>query len=67
MRTNSRRFRKLPEKDREGLSGKKAIGLMLEQPSMIKRPVLKTKGRMLVGFKPEEYAKAFGGAAAKGG
>jgi arsenate reductase (glutaredoxin) len=60
-------FRKLPEKDREGLSEKKAIGLMLEQPSMIKRPVLEAKGRLLVGFKPEEYAKAFGRAAAKGG
>jgi arsenate reductase len=60
-------FRKLPEKDREGLSEKKAIGLMLEQPSMIKRPVLQMKGRLLVGFKPDEYAKAFGGAAAKGG
>src|SRR6201982_2858637 len=44
-------FRKLPEKDREGLSGKKAIGLMLEQPSMIKRPVLEMRGRLFVGFK----------------
>jgi arsenate reductase len=60
-------FRKLPERDREGLSEKKAIALMLAQPSMIKRPVLETKGRMLVGFKQEEYAKAFAGAAAKGG
>ena len=59
-------FRKLPEKDREGLSEKKAIGLMLEQPSMIKRPVLETKGRLLVGFKSEEYAKVFGRAGAKG-
>jgi arsenate reductase-like glutaredoxin family protein len=34
---------------------------MLEQPSMIKRPVVEVGGRVLVGFKPEAYAKAFPG------
>jgi arsenate reductase len=53
-------FRKLPEADRTGLDQAKAIGLMLAQPSMIKRPVLETGGRLLVGFKPEQYAQAFG-------
>jgi arsenate reductase len=52
-------FRKLPEKDREGLSEKKAIALMLAQPSMIKRPVLEAGGKLLVGFKPEIYENAF--------
>ena len=33
-------FRKLPDEDKEGLDEKKAIALMLAQPSMIKRPVL---------------------------
>ena len=33
---------------------------MLGQPSMIKRPVLETGGKLLVGFKPEDYEKAFG-------
>jgi arsenate reductase len=50
-------FRKLPDKDREGLTEKKAIALMLEQPSMIKRPVLDVGGKLLVGFKPAEYEK----------
>ena len=50
-------FKKLPDKDKEGLTEKKAIGLMLAQPSMIKRPVLELSGgRILVGFKPEEYS-----------
>jgi arsenate reductase len=31
--------------------------LMLAQPSMIKRPVLDLGGKLLVGFKPEIYAK----------
>jgi arsenate reductase len=53
-------FRKLPEKDREGLTEKKAITLMLAQPSMIKRPVIEAGGRLLVGFAPDEYEKAFG-------
>jgi len=30
---------------------------MLEQPSMIKRPVLEAGGKILVGFKPDIYAK----------
>jgi arsenate reductase-like glutaredoxin family protein len=32
---------------------------MIAQPSMIKRPVLEVGGKLLVGFKPEDYAKAF--------
>jgi len=52
-------FKKLPDTDKEGLSEKKAITLMLAQPSMIKRPVLEKKGRITIGFKPEEYAKLF--------
>jgi arsenate reductase (glutaredoxin) len=49
-------FRKLPEKDKEGLTEKKAIALMIAQPSMIKRPVLDVGGKLLVGFRPEQYA-----------
>ena len=52
-------FRKLPESEREGLTEAKAIKLMLAQPSMIRRPVLELGGgKLLVGFKPELYAKA---------
>jgi Spx/MgsR family transcriptional regulator len=53
-------FRKLPDKDREGLTEKKAVALMLAQPSMVKRPVLEVGGKLIVGFKPEVYAKALG-------
>ena len=52
-------FRKLPDKDKNGLDAKKAMALMLSQPSMIKRPVLDLGGgKLLVGFKPEVYAEA---------
>ncbi|HKH00592.1 MAG TPA: ArsC family reductase [Bradyrhizobium sp.] len=50
-------FRKLPDSDREGPNERKALALMLAQPSMIKRPVLDLNGKLLVGFKPEIYAK----------
>jgi arsenate reductase len=53
-------FRKLPDADKGDLTEKKAIALMLAQPSMIKRPVLEAKGKLTVGFKPEEYKKLFG-------
>jgi arsenate reductase-like glutaredoxin family protein len=33
-----------------------ALKLMLEQPSMIKRPVLERGGTLLVGFSPEKYS-----------
>jgi len=49
-------FRKLPEAERDGLDEGRAIALMLAQPSMIKRPVLELGDRLLVGFKPDDYA-----------
>ena len=57
-------FRKLPDRDKVGMSEKKAIALMLDQPSMIKRPVLDVGGKLLVGFRPELYATALPGSRA---
>ncbi len=51
-------FRKLPDADKAGITREKAIALMVEQPSLIKRPVLEYPGGVLVGFKPEIYASA---------
>ena len=53
-------FKKLPDADKENVTEKKAIALMMAQPSMIKRPVLEAKGKLTVGFKPEIYEKAVG-------
>lgn len=52
-------FRALPEKDKESLNEKKAVALMLAQPSMIKRPVLDVGGKLTVAFKPDVYATVF--------
>ena len=48
-------FRKLPDADKNGLDERKAIELMLAQPSMIKRPVLESDGHLLAGFDAATY------------
>jgi arsenate reductase len=48
-------FRKLPDAAKAGLDERRAIALMLEQPSLIKRPVLERGSALLVGFSPEKY------------
>jgi Spx/MgsR family transcriptional regulator len=54
-------FKKLPDKEKDGVTQAKALALMLKQPSMIKRPVLQVSGgNLLVGFKPEQYAATLG-------
>jgi arsenate reductase (glutaredoxin) len=51
-------FRGLPDDKKQGLNEKKAIALMAEQPSMIKRPVLAVGDKLLVGFEPDAYRAA---------
>ena len=53
-------FRKLPDGDKAGIDRARAIALMVEQPSLIKRPVLAYPGGLLVGFKPDAWAAALG-------
>ena len=48
-------FRKLPDSAKAGLTESRAVKLMLEQPSMIKRPMLERGETLLVGFSPEKY------------
>lgn len=48
-------FRKLSDADKTGVDAKKAVELMLAQPSMIKRPILDVDGKLLAGFKPDQY------------
>jgi len=48
-------WRKLPEKTRDEIDENKAIKIMLESPTIIKRPVLVTGKKILVGFNEEQY------------
>jgi len=51
-------FRKLPEAEKQDLDETKAVGLMMENPSMIRRPVLEKGNDILVGFRPADYEAA---------
>lgn len=50
-------FRKLPDLEKRQLNEKRAIDLMLAQPSMIRRPVFEGGKRLVVGFCPEDYER----------
>jgi arsenate reductase len=52
-------FRKLSDNEKVNIDERKAIALMAAQPSMTKRPVLDVNGELIVGFRPETYAKVF--------
>ena len=47
-------WRKLPETDRDGVTGDTAAALMLENPTLIKRPVFDTGAAQFVGFSEAE-------------
>ena len=54
-------FKKLSDKEKEGISETKAISLMLKQPSMIKRPVLDAGGgKLLVGLQARTVCQCAG-------
>jgi arsenate reductase len=52
-------WRKVPQDVKDNIDEASAIGLMLETPSIIKRPVLDTGKSLHVGFKPEQYQEMF--------
>jgi regulatory protein spx len=37
------------------MTKKQAIDLMMEEPNLIKRPIVLSKGKAVFGFKPEQY------------
>lgn len=54
-------FRKLPEAQKEGLDADAAMALMLEQPAMIRRPVVETVDGVSVGFSASDWQARFAG------
>ena len=51
-------FRKLEEADKADIDAAKAVTLMAEHPSMIKRPVVEHAGGLLVGFSDADWEAA---------
>jgi len=53
-------WRKLPETVRDKINQQSALKLMLEQPTLIKRPVLDADKQVHVGFSTDHYMSLFG-------
>jgi arsenate reductase len=52
-------WRQLPDKVRDHINGKLAIELMLDNPTLIKRPVLEYQDAVYVGFSAAAYQAIF--------
>ncbi|MGV6827122.1 MAG: ArsC family reductase [bacterium] len=53
-------WRKLDDETKANIDEASAISVMLETPSIVKRPVLEVNGEIHVGFKPDQYQQIFG-------
>lgn len=52
-------FRKLPDADKAGIDAAKAKALMLDQPAMIRRPLVDADGAYSVGFSADDWQQRF--------
>ncbi len=50
-------FRKLPEIVRDNVNENSALQIMVENPSVIKRPILEYDGGVMIGYKSTDYEK----------
>lgn len=57
LNTRGLMWKKLTEAERADVDAAKALKLMAQYPVLIKRPVLDTGSKLLVGFSPENYAE----------
>lgn len=56
LNTRGTTWRKLPPAQQDIATQSQAVALMLEYPSLIKRPVVETGTQLLVGFDPQMFA-----------
>ena len=59
LNTRGMMWRKVPQDVKDRIDEDSAITLMLQTPSIIKRPLLDTGSQRHIGFKPEQYEKIF--------
>jgi arsenate reductase (glutaredoxin) len=60
VNTRGPTFRQLPAARQQGLNAARAKELMIEFPSLIRRPVIEAGNELLIGFDPDRYQVAFG-------
>jgi Spx/MgsR family transcriptional regulator len=52
-------WRALPDPLKEQIDEASALQLMLDNPAIIKRPILEQHGNLHIGFKPQQYQEIF--------
>ncbi len=52
-------FRQLTQEQKDSLNKENAIKLLVENPAMIKRPILKVNDQLHIGFKADQYTTIF--------
>ena len=57
---NSTTFKELPESQKTGINAKRAKQMILEHTNLIKRPILDTGAKLLLGFQADAWEKAIG-------
>lgn len=57
LNKQSTSWRKLSDDQKSDITKKTALQYMLDTPTLIKRPVLDTNEKMIIGFKVENYQK----------
>lgn len=50
-------WRKVPETDRDSMNRDKALAAMIDQPTLVKRPVLEAKQFLAVGFSEKRFGE----------
>ena len=59
LNKRSTSWRQLSDDQKTDLNRDKALQLMLQQPTLIKRPILTTETNILIGFNPNNYETEF--------
>lgn len=59
LNTRSLTWRKIPETDRGDLTKNKALAMMIQHPTLVKRPVLECDEFIALGFSPHNYDEIF--------
>ncbi len=52
-------YRQLSQEQKDSLNEQTAIALLVEQPAMIKRPILVVENQYYLGFKADQYTTIF--------
>lgn len=58
LNKRSTSWRQLTDEQKQDLDRNKAMQLMLETPTLIKRPILDNNNKLIIGFKADHYQQA---------